>query len=574
MQKQLLPWLYGLLSILSIVSCNTEDPQPSPSAAKGNLTISVSLDSTMTQASSNARIAATLSQLQVKVYQVNGVLAAAFTDASTLPESVELEAAQYYIVVESNTKEPYGFGNPYYYGKIEGIEVQAEKTKATTITAAVQSVKVTLEYDAFVENYYKEYYTKIGTLQGVLTFEQGEEREGFFNIVEGEDITIETHLFDLSGKETIARSVIKGAKQGTYYPIGIAVETGGTATTLIIDETVNEKTALINVYQGHYETRPDYIQSSGFFVKNGRLYDMNGHDFVMRGINNPHYWFDSYGRYEAYKALPHIAAKGTNTVRLVWEAEWDDNQWEANIAQGDTEANMLRKIIQETINRGMIPMVELHDATGETSKESLVSMAAYWAREDISQVLKEYEGLLLVNIANEWSGFDQTYKSAYLEAIAMMRNAGLNHTIVIDGSSWGQDLNLILEYGQTFLDSDPQHNLLFSVHMYESWKSPDKVSSMLRQAVDAQLPLIVGEFGFQHGDPPAAVAWETILEVCEELQLGYLAWSWKGNGDPVSYLDLAVDWEGSQLTEWGKMIFESEKGISNTAKPASVFTVL
>jgi hypothetical protein len=31
-------------------------------------------------------------------------------------------------------------------------------------------------------------------------------------------------------------------------------------------------------------------------AKNGTLYDANGYEFVIRGVNSPHAWYDSYNR--------------------------------------------------------------------------------------------------------------------------------------------------------------------------------------------------------------------------------------------------------------------------------------
>jgi hypothetical protein len=52
-------------------------------------------------------------------------------------------------------------------------------------------------------------------------------------------------------------------------------------------------------------TKPAAVRSRGFFVSGGRLYDKFGNDFVFRGINNPHIWFDSGDAYLASNAPRH-----------------------------------------------------------------------------------------------------------------------------------------------------------------------------------------------------------------------------------------------------------------------------
>lgn len=63
------------------------------------------------------------------------------------------------------------------------------------------------------------------------------------------------------------------------------------------------------------------------------------------------------------------------------------------------------------------------------------------------------------------------------------------------------------------------------------------------------------------------------MQYSTEKNIGYLAWSWKGNSDDVSYLDISRDWAGVDLTaEWGKPLVEGEYGIKKTSKTCSVYT--
>jgi mannan endo-1,4-beta-mannosidase len=80
-------------------------------------------------------------------------------------------------------------------------------------------------------------------------------------------------------------------------------------------------------------------------------------------------------------------------VRVVWETT------------GGSVA-LLRRVLRHVVELKMIPIIELHDATGKTDNASLRAMATYYTSPDIKQVLLDYEEFLLVNIANEWSGTD------------------------------------------------------------------------------------------------------------------------------------------------------------------------
>lgn len=46
----------------------------------------------------------------------------------------------------------------------------------------------------------------------------------------------------------------------------------------------------------------------------------------------------------------------------------------------------------------------------------------------------------------------------------------------------------------------------------------------------------------------------------------------KGNSGGVEYLDIALDWDGKELSaDWGEPLVNGPYGIKNTAKTASVF---
>jgi len=303
------------------------------------------------------------------------------------------------------------------------------------------------------------------------------------------------------------------------------------------------------------------INNKCFFkIQNGQLLDAKGNNFIMRGVNVPHAW---HGQ-KSYEALDEIANERVNCVRIVW--------------QSNLPANGLDSIIQKCINLKMIPMVELHDATGDSTEAKLLELAAYFTTHEMKRIYDKYEKYLLINIANEWGNHSVTneyWRDAYKKCITLLRQAGYHSTIVIDAPGWGQNAEPILTYGNELFAFDPQQNLLFSIHMYGSWNEAEKIKSHLTEATDKKLPLIVGEFGYNYNkgnnNLTCRVNHQQILKTCDELQLGYLAWSWTGNNTENKWLDLVSydDWQ--TLTWWGKEVFDSPYGIKKTSVIASVF---
>jgi mannan endo-1,4-beta-mannosidase len=117
--------------------------------------------------------------------------------------------------------------------------------------------------------------------------------------------------------------------------------------------------------------------------------------------------------------------------------------------------------------------------------------------------------------------------------------------------------------------ADPLKNTVFSVHMYGVFDTAAEVNDYLNRFVTAKLPIVVGEFGFDHSDGNPDE--DTIMATAQSLRIGYLGWSWSGNGGGVEYLDMVTAFNPAQLTSWGVRIFNGANGIKATAKEATVY---
>ncbi|MFD2572784.1 RICIN domain-containing protein [Spirosoma soli] len=304
-----------------------------------------------------------------------------------------------------------------------------------------------------------------------------------------------------------------------------------------------------------------------FRVSGSSLRDANNNNFVIRGINVPLQWFYN----DVHSNIANIRSKtNANLLRLVWSsnASYADSYWQSSV--------------QRCIDNKMIPMMELHDATGSNDPQRLRDMANWYAARASYFRQTNIAKHVLINIANEWSDWymasptnapDITvWRDAYKSAITIIRNAGITSTLVIDGAGYGQDIAASLRtYGQELLNYDPQHNLLFSVHMYCEWTSVAKMESELQSMKNANLPIIVGEFGNNH--PPCGnLPYTDLMRICQQKGIGYIPWSWKGNTTgTLDQLDMSSDWAGNSLTPWGNGVVNGANGIKSTSSVASVF---
>lgn len=296
----------------------------------------------------------------------------------------------------------------------------------------------------------------------------------------------------------------------------------------------------------------------GFYVKDRFLYDPCHNKVTLRGINKMNIWTDRTG-----SSFPEIAQTGANCVRIVWKALEDNGQ--------PTKAADLDALITKCVAQQMIPMVEVHDATGDWSM--LGKMVSFWKRADIVALIQKHQKYLLVNIANE-CGDDQVtdaqFTQGYGNAVQQLRQAGIHTPLVIDGTDYGKNLEQLVRVGAGVIQADPDKNLLFSVHTYwaiADGATPQFIRDQFQSAVNAGLPFIVGEFAgygaYAGADSPCSskgqIDYKTILSETQRLDIGWLVWEWGpgnvGGGDPLCVvMDMTTNSTFSTLKGWGKEV--------------------
>jgi mannan endo-1,4-beta-mannosidase len=433
--------------------------------------------------------------------------------------------------------------------------------------------------------------------------------------------TLEVKVYN--GSTTFFSNTISIAAYANWLTIGITVNniaSGGIATA-------GAATLQVRIFNGSTVTyttsQPVTIVSGkqGFHVWQGKLYDAREVEFIPRGVNNTHMDGDdgtsTSERYIAYHELDNIRKDAhANAVRVQWKT---DNYFTKNWVSGATAslgqrisgpANSnasngeniysakisnypgilkLEKIIQKCIEQKMVPILELHDVTGNATATGgdpnyLKLMAQFWA--DNVWLLIKYRQYLIVNIANEWStnamlsdmnsGL-QKWRNAYIESIRIIRSAGFSGTILVDCPAYAQNLNVLTyndwsrtgdcsgctitntqTYAQNVINNDQYNNVMFSLHMYAEWATSVAVATCgqdikfsivteLQNIKNKAIPFLVGEFGHKHiGTDKDNVSrnlpinYWGIMRECVKHGFGFLAWSWCGNGSGVEYLDLAA----------------------------------
>jgi hypothetical protein len=311
--------------------------------------------------------------------------------------------------------------------------------------------------------------------------------------------------------------------------------------------------------------RPSYNTGNGFFVLNGKLYDANGQEFRIRGVNRLHW--DS-------PSADGIAKSGANAVR-----------YDMDFTRAPSDN--VNELQSQGIQNGSVPIVGNWTATcdrGGTQSlqnavQTWVSQASQWT------TLDRY---LMVNIANEWGPPNSTvWRDQYISAIGSLRQAGYLGPIVIDAGDCGQDVLDLLNYSTAVFNSDPQKNVIFSLHVYgnaQTAMNNNWFQQLSKLSSTAGMVFIIGEFGPGRniGPSPTNVSDSQVIQAAEANNLGWIAWAWDdnnlGNGSSdnnwfsMTYQGPGTYNQASDLTDFGKdVVLNPTYGLSAIAKKASVF---
>ena len=340
--------------------------------------------------------------------------------------------------------------------------------------------------------------------------------------------------------------------------------------------------------------------SFGQFKRNGRnIVDPKGKLFVMRGLNfNAADWdsdnkkfnrpgLANFNKSFCIEGIKMMWDKSGNTARIVWKFK--------NKYPTFRDSRILGNYIAICAYYGVTAVVELHDYTGYNSahvfneplldptrriKANATYWAALWWYTNYSRIntafqtkLRSYGGnyvnlarhswsrYAILNIGNEigalyppagggtvntdnavsWSNSFITRKVfpriGTLSPLELIRKAGYNGIIMIDAFEYGQDINAVYTHASKILAKDPQ--IVFAVHMYGDWANGGKhgIDGNLTAWGRSTYPIITGEFGpgFRNG---AVINADLVLTKSRDLNLGWLAWTYWGEGELPQILDV------------------------------------
>jgi mannan endo-1,4-beta-mannosidase len=299
--------------------------------------------------------------------------------------------------------------------------------------------------------------------------------------------------------------------------------------------------------------------ATGIRISGGRLVEANGTELVLRGINHAHTWYQNQT-----SSFANIKATGANSVRVVLAS---GQRWAANSAAD------VSNVINLCKQNRLICVLEVHDTTGfgeQSGAATLAQAVDYWI--SVQSALTGQENYVILNIGNEPHGNSgyQSWPTDTAGAIRRLRTAGFQHTIMVDAPNWGQDWTFTMrDNAPTVYAADTTGNTIFSIHMYGVFDTAAEVQAYLSSFLTRGLPIAVGEFGNNHSDGNPDE--DAIMAYAQANRIGYMGWSWSGNGGGVEYLDMVLNFDPANRSPWGTRFIAGANGIASTSREASIY---
>ena len=327
------------------------------------------------------------------------------------------------------------------------------------------------------------------------------------------------------------------------------------------------------------------LDKPGFHTDGVRLLDANGKEFLMRGFNYSYAW-----QKDLWGAAFSTAAKyKCNALRI----QLSDGQKSLG---GYCDADQVSALIKSCKDNHFIGVFNVQDTGGGNDANVLLHAADYWV--GIKNAVIGQEKYCIVNIGNEWMESPVRYSNGewgdyqenlwsdtYIEAVRRIRSAGIKNTLMIDCNGYGQYADIIWKEGQRILDEDQKYfedgkpNIIFSIHFYEKacyWDYENGTGSCVAHSIDKALsigaPVCIGEYAYSRKSEAWKMDWETIQDYSKTMNIGYLGWSFTGNGDSESQgLDM-FNKDGSTMYKNGECIIQHPNdGIQATSVICSVY---
>lgn len=286
-------------------------------------------------------------------------------------------------------------------------------------------------------------------------------------------------------------------------------------------------------------------------VKGHFLYDSGGKKIILRGVED---FINNH--------IDEIAKTGTNAYRMAYS----------------TTAEELEFVLQKAIcEHNMIVSVMNVHGYNETT---------WWNSPEIKAVLKKYESHITLHAYAEapydgaLPGSDERWLQETMKVIKEIRSYGYICPIEVLANSWGQNVKVLLKYGQKVIDSDPEHNIILGYQVYSTTRlegaNKMTIETALKVVAESGLPMILGSCAFTdekgnqlYGSP--VDGWKRVWRGSYDYGISCYYWCWSGSPSWLPSQDaLCLDGYYGNWSKYGVEICGNNKySIANTSIKSS-----
>ena len=289
---------------------------------------------------------------------------------------------------------------------------------------------------------------------------------------------------------------------------------------------------------------------SNFQIIDGKIYDPNGQEFIIKGANM--FAQESISNFHNY-----LNVWGFNTIRV-------PNYLLGSYGQAHPEEDDYRtnhKIVDAYTSQRVVVMFDAHDLIGSYYEgQNWETLKDYW--RDMAQEFKDnpYVWFNLHNEPGNHIAQQKKWVEYHRKLIDIVRAEGANNTIVIDGEAWGQDFHTqtIVTHAQEIMTGN--ENIVFSIHVYDQWTT-NNLGTYLDTLEAQNIPIIIGEYGSETNNSSTLAATQQMFPLVQEREIGRIVWHAQAddlNNLTTGYNGNAESFDGTNaeiLTELGQLVW-------------------
>ena len=226
-----------LVALCVIYSCKKE--KNDPVQGKGYLDLDISVQIIEKQLDNLKSTAVATDNFQVIIYNASDEVVITYDNASDMPELIELDAGEYYVVASQGNYSDVGFDLPYYYGRSGNFIVDVESTTSVDVICDIANCAVSINYSSQIKSEFIDYSATVFSTSGNINYDSSETRNGYFPIEKlNVQAVLSYRLLDNSIEQKILEGSIENPQAGKLYDINLdaSLSSAKSAISIMADD--------------------------------------------------------------------------------------------------------------------------------------------------------------------------------------------------------------------------------------------------------------------------------------------------------------------------------------------------